>query len=44
VNPKAAPGRVSWHADMAAACAAARHSGKPVLLFLMMGKLDDQFC
>jgi hypothetical protein len=44
VNPKVAPGKVKWHADFAAACAAARKSNKPVLLFQMMGKLDEQFC
>jgi hypothetical protein len=44
VNPKVAPGKVQWHADLATACAAAARSGKPVLLFQMMGKLDDQFC
>jgi len=44
VNPKVQPGRVNWHKDFAAACAAAARSGKPVLLFQMMGKLDDQFC
>jgi hypothetical protein len=43
VNPKVAPGKVRWHADFAAACRA-RESGKPVLLFQMMGRLDDQFC
>jgi len=44
VNPKVEPGKVKWHADFDAACAAATKSGKPVLLFQMMGKLDDQFC
>lgn len=44
VNPKVAPGKVSWHKDLAAACAASVKSGKPVLLFQMMGKLDDEFC
>src|SRR4051794_18818904 len=44
VNPKVAPGKVKWHASLAAACAAARKSGKPVLLFQLMGKLADQFC
>src|SRR5262245_55030164 len=44
VNPKVAPGKVRWHADYAAACKAAAKSGKPVLLFQMMGKLDDRFC
>jgi len=44
VNPKVQPGKVRWHRDFAAACRAAQKSGKPVLLFQMMGKLDDQFC
>ncbi len=44
VNPKVEPGKVKWHADFDAACKAAAKSGKPVLLFQMMGKLDDQFC
>ena len=44
VNPGVEPGRVRWHPTFAAACAAARLSKKPVLLFQMMGKLDDQFC
>ena len=43
-NPKVQPGLVRWHADFASACAAAKNSGKPVLLFHMMGKLDQQFC
>src|SRR5262245_37425888 len=43
-NPKVEPGKVRWHADFAAAKAAADKSGKPVLLFQMMGKLDDRFC
>jgi hypothetical protein len=44
VNPKVEPGKVKWHPDFATACKAAEKSGKPVLLFQMMGKLDDQFC
>ncbi len=44
VNPKVRPGKVRWHEDFAAACRAARKSGKPVLLFQMMGNLDDRFC
>jgi hypothetical protein len=44
VNPHVEPGRVKWHPTFAAACRAARKSGKPVLLFQMMGKLDEQFC
>ena len=43
-NPRTQPGRVRWHADFAAACAAGRTSGKPVLLFHMMGRLDEKFC
>ncbi len=44
VNPKVEPGKVCWHADFAAACRAAGRSGKPVLLFQMMGRLDEKFC
>ena len=44
VNPKVQPGKVRWHATLAAAQAAASKSKKPILLFQMMGKLDDQFC
>jgi hypothetical protein len=44
VNPKVQPGKVRWHADFAAACTAAGKSGKPVLLFQMMGRLDEKFC
>lgn len=43
-NPSVEPGKVRWHDDFAAACAASRDSGKPVLLFQMMGNLDDRFC
>lgn len=43
-NPKVQPGKVSWHAGFADACAASNKSGKPVLLFQMMGKLDERFC
>jgi hypothetical protein len=43
-NPRVAPGLVRWHDSFAAACEAARRSGRPVLLFQMMGKLDEQFC
>lgn len=44
VNPKVEPGKVRWHKDFPTACNEAKKSGKPVLLFQMMGKLDDQFC
>jgi len=43
-NPKVQPGKVRWHPTLEAASAAAARSKKPVLLFQMMGKLDDQFC
>jgi hypothetical protein len=41
---KVAPGLVRWHAGFEAACAAARVSGKPVLLFQLLGRLDEEFC
>jgi len=44
LNPKVEPGKVRWHPDFATARAASVKSGKPVLLFQMLGKLDDQFC
>jgi hypothetical protein len=44
VNPKVQPGKVRWHADFDTACRAAARSGKPVLLFQMMGRLDQKFC
>jgi hypothetical protein len=41
----AAPaGRVAWHASFEAALAAAQRSKKPVLLFQLLGRLDDEFC
>ena len=43
-NPPVAPGRVRWRENFASACAASRSSGKPVLLFHMMGRLDQRFC
>ncbi len=39
-----APGLVPWHADFDAACAAAARSHRPVLLFQLLGKLDEEFC
>jgi len=39
-----APGLVHWHADRAAALAAAKESGRPVLIFQMLGRLDERFC
>lgn len=41
---KVKPGDVKWHADFRTACFAAKHSGKPVLMFVMLGNLDDKFC
>jgi hypothetical protein len=38
------PGLVHWRASFAQAVAAAKHSGKPVLLLQLMGRLDDEFC
>jgi hypothetical protein len=43
-NPAVAPGKVKWHPDFETACQAAKKSGKPVLLFQMLGKLDQEFC
>ena len=41
---RVAPGRVSWHADRAAAERASRVSGKPVMVFQLLGNLDEEFC
>jgi hypothetical protein len=43
-NPTVAPGLVKWHKSFEAAKTASVKSGKPVLLFHMMGQLDKQFC
>jgi hypothetical protein len=43
-NPRVEPGLVRWHPTFADAQTAARKSGRPVLLFHMMGQLDRQFC
>jgi hypothetical protein len=43
-NPRVRPGAVRWHTDFEAACRASRTSGKPVLHFQMMGRLDQRFC
>ena len=43
-NPTVQPGLVKWHASFADAKAASAKSGRPVLLFYMMGQLDKQFC
>lgn len=38
------PGRVAWRRDRDAAREAARASGRPVLVFQMLGDLDDEYC
>lgn len=42
-NPRVEPGIVKWHDDIAAAIAAAKFSGKPVLVFHLLGQLDQRF-
>lgn len=41
---KCKPGDINWHSNFEDACKASILSGKPVLLFQMMGNLDDKFC
>src|SRR5262245_60458061 len=41
---KVAAGLVAWHASPDAAMDAAKRSGKPVLLFQLLGRLDDEWC
>lgn len=43
-NPQVMPGKVCWHASFEDACKASQKSHKPVLLFHMLGNLDQQFC
>ncbi|MGI9516501.1 MAG: hypothetical protein ACR2NP_05630 [Pirellulaceae bacterium] len=42
-NPSCEPGLIEWHESFAEACAASRESGKPVLLFQLLGRLDERF-
>ena len=42
LDTKVKPGDIQWHPGFAAACTAARASGKPVLLFQLLGKLDEE--
>ena len=42
-NPTVAPGLVNWHPDFETACVASRKSGKPVLLFHLLGQLNQRF-
>jgi hypothetical protein len=43
--PRPAPDspQVNWHASFAAARKAAQETGKPVLLFHLVGRLDEEF-
>ena len=40
---KVSPGKVKWHKDWAVAIAKSKLSRKPVLLFQLLGQLDDEF-
>ena len=40
----AVPGLVAWHPSPGAALAAARSSGRPVLVFQLLGRLDEEHC
>jgi hypothetical protein len=42
-NCKVRPGDVNWHSTFESAQAASKESGRPVLLFQMMGNLDERF-
>ena len=42
-NPPVEPGKVKWHKSFADACAASKKSGKPSLLFQLLGRLDQRF-
>lgn len=43
-NEKVRPGAVTWHKDFDESRSASSTSGKPVLMFAMIGSLDDKFC
>ncbi len=43
-NPPVEPGKVDWHTDFTADCKASCDWGKPVLLFQLLGNLDQKFC
>lgn len=42
-NPKVEAGKVKWHTSFDAAKVAAQQSGKPILLFQLLGRLDNRF-
>ncbi len=41
---KVQPGLVKWRGNLNDALAASKVSGKPVLLFQLLGNLDDAYC
>lgn len=41
---KVQPGAVRWHSSMNEAIKASKFSKKPILLFELLGRLDDRFC
>ena len=42
-NPYTQPGLVEWHADLETARLASKESGRPVMVFHLMGPLDQRF-
>ena len=44
VRQRVSAGNVHWHGDLASACAVSEQSHRPVLLFQMMGRLDERLC
>ena len=42
-NPRVSPGKVRWRKDYAEALAVSKKSGRPVLLFQLLGELDHKF-
>ncbi|HUE72209.1 MAG TPA: hypothetical protein VMP01_15100 [Pirellulaceae bacterium] len=42
-NPRVEPGKVQWHDGVDAAITAAKSSGKPILVFHLLGELDQRF-
>ena len=42
-NPTVSAGLVDWHRDFSTAIAASKQSGKPVLLFTLLGNLDETY-
>ena len=43
-SPVPLAGLVRWHPSIDAALSAAARSGRPVLLFQLLGRLDQEFC